>query len=152
MAQQAPFLWRWVPGASANIPGLSLADALSLHLVEETLRPLLPSSVIQAIEPRLRQAQTQLAARPELPLARWADKVRSIPPMLPMAPPQVDPEVLEVVQMALLQDHPIEVNYCSMGTKTANALEVLQPAALRREIADTVVRTLAVYVADDEEK
>lgn len=129
VSQHTRFLWRWVPGASTNLPGLSLAEAVSLHLIEETLRPLLPASVIRAVEPRLRQARNHLASLRNLSLARWADKVRSISPMLPMQPPHIDPAILEQVQMGLLDERQLEVTYRGMETQVAKTL-ILHPLAL----------------------
>jgi predicted DNA-binding transcriptional regulator YafY len=125
----SPYGWRWVPGASADIPGLTLADALSLHLIEETLRPLLPASVLQSVEPRLRQAAKKLASDDRRPLARWGDKVRCIPPALPLQAPQVAPEILEGVHAGLLQERQLEVMYRAMDAEDPRPL-TLHPLGL----------------------
>lgn len=127
--EQLPYRWRWAPGASTHIPGLSLADALSLHLIEETLRPLLPGSVLQAIEPRLRQAEAKLSEHRRAPLSRWAEKVRCIAPAMPLLAPKVDPEVLATVQAALLQEYQLEVLYRGMEAPEARPL-TLHPLGL----------------------
>ena len=125
----SPYGWRWVPGASADIPGLTLAEALSLHLIEETLRPLLPASVLQSVEPRLRQAAKKLASDDHLPLARWGDKVRCIHPALPLQAPQVAPEILEGVHAGLLQERQLEVMYRPMDAEDPRPL-TLHPLGL----------------------
>lgn len=126
---QLPYRWRWAPGASTHIPGLSLADALSLHLIEETLRPLLPASVLQAIEPRLRQAEAKLSEHHQAPLSRWAEKVRCIPPAMPLLAPKVDPDVLATVQAALLQERQLEALYRGMEAAEPRTL-TLHPLGL----------------------
>jgi len=125
----SPYGWRWVPGASVDIPGLTLAEALSLHLIEETLRPLLPASVLQSVEPRLRQAAKKLASAERLPLARWTDKVRCIHPALPLHAPQIAAEVLESVHAGLLRERQLEVMYRPMDAEDPRPL-TLQPVGL----------------------
>lgn len=125
----SPYGWRWVPGASADIPGLTLAEAMSLHLIEETLRPLLPASVVQSVEPRLRQAAKKLASDERLPLARWGDKVRYIHPSLPLQAPSITPEVLEGVHAGLLRERQLEVLYRPMDAEDSRPL-TLHPLGL----------------------
>ncbi len=111
-----PYGWHWMEGMSLNLPGLSLTDALSLHIVDAALRPLLPAAILQALESRLKQAQAKLA---ELAAsnskARWASKVRAVPASLPLLPPQLVPGVLETVQEALLGDRQLQVLYTRAG-------------------------------------
>jgi len=44
-----PYGWHWMPGASTDLPAITLSDALSLHVVEDFVRPLLPASVLEAL-------------------------------------------------------------------------------------------------------
>lgn len=125
-----PFGWRWVPEAAADLPGLTLAEALSLRLVEDSIRPLLPAQVLRALEPRFRQATKkleQLSGKSRT--ARWASKVRTVPPALPLLPPKIDQAVLETVQEALLADEQLDVQYKSAGTDTVKAMR-LHPLGL----------------------
>ena len=55
-----PYGWHWVPDAELNIPGMKLADAMSLYIVEDLLRPLLPTTILSALEGRFRLARTHL--------------------------------------------------------------------------------------------
>src|SRR5680860_1291748 len=103
-----PYGWRWPYDAPVALPGITLAEALSLRVVQDTLRPLLPASVIEALEPRFKQAEAKLVALAERnPTAQWADKVRSVPPTLPLLAPSIDIDVLETVQEALLAHQPL---------------------------------------------
>lgn len=125
-----PYGWHWVEGASLNIPGVSLGDALSLRLVEDQLRPLLPSALLRALEPRLQQARDKLAElAPSNAQARWAGKVRTVPASLPLLPPQVMPGVLDAIQEALLGDRQVQVHYQRAG-ETEATLYTLHPLAL----------------------
>lgn len=125
-----PHGWYWQEGAAADIPGVTLAEALSLHLVRETLRPLLPAAVLETLEPRFRQAEEKLTgARRNSPLARWKDKVRSIPPALPLHPPDIDRAVLDSLQSALLHQVQVEVDYRAMHDPEPKTL-TLHPLGL----------------------
>lgn len=124
---QKPFLWKWAPGASVNLPGLAVTDALSLHLVEETLKQLLPLSMLQGLEARFKQAEKQLAILgKENRKARWASKVRVVSPTQPLIPPSIDLKVLEVVQDMLLADLQVDVEYVNRaGVKKQHRLNPL---------------------------
>ncbi len=104
--------WKWIEGASIDLPSLAVTDALSLQLVEETLRPLLPTSMVRGLEVRFREAEKILAVMSKDNLkARLASKVRVVSPSLPLIPPVVDPKILETVQDALLADLQVDVVY-----------------------------------------
>jgi len=107
-----PHGWYWMPGEHPNIPALPLSEALSLILLEEHLRPLLPTSLIKALEPQFRHARSKLDAMSDSsPLARWINKVRNVQPSLPLCPPVIDETILEMVQQALLDERQIAVDY-----------------------------------------
>ena len=112
-----PYGWRW-GSAPIELPGVTLAEALSLQIVEETLKPLLPASVLRTVQPRFLQAKAKLAALAEQnATAQWAEKVKSVPPSLPMMPPEVDEDLLEIVQSALLNNEQIEVSYLPFSSE-----------------------------------
>ncbi len=106
-----PYGWRW-GAAPIELPGVTLAEALSLQIVEDTLKPLLPASVLRTMQPKFAQAKSKLAAlSAQNKSAQWADKVCAVPSGLPMTPPIVDEEILETVQSALLENEQVEVIY-----------------------------------------
>lgn len=107
-----PYGWYWMKGEYADLPGMSVSDAVSLQLVEDLLRPLLPSAILESLETRFGQAKAKLAElSADNSNAKWADKVRYVSPSMPLIPPIVDPGVLNVVHEALLTEHQIEVEY-----------------------------------------
>ena len=123
---------RWQKGASVNIPGMSIAEALSLRLIEGAVRPLLPAAVLDVLEPRWHQAGQSLAALAEgnrHARARWVDQVRTAPANLPLLPPKIALGVLETVQEALGEEHRLLVKYQGVGEALAKELE-LHPLAL----------------------
>lgn len=125
-----PYGWHWMPGQSLDLPGLSLIDALSLRVVEDALRPLLPAALLQVIEPRLQLARAKLAVlAPNNAQTRWADKVRTVPATLPLLPPQLAEGVLDRVQDALLREVTMAVQYVRAGEREPKPL-TLHPLAL----------------------
>jgi predicted DNA-binding transcriptional regulator YafY len=127
-----PLRWRWHRGASVNIPGMSVAEALSLRLIEGTVRPLLPADVLEVLEPRWHQAKENLTSLGEAnrhARARWVDKVRAVPASLPLLPPKMAPGVLETVQEALGEERRLLAKYQAAGDARAKELE-LHPLAL----------------------
>ena len=141
----APYGWRWAPGASADIPGLTLAEALSVHLIEETLRPLLPASVVRSVEPRLRQAAKKLASNARLPLARWGERVRCIQPALPLQPPQVAEHVLEAVHGGLLTERQLDVSYRPMEAEDPRPLTLHPLGLVQRGPVAYLIATAFTY-------
>jgi predicted DNA-binding transcriptional regulator YafY len=141
-----PHGWRWAEGASLDLPGMTLAEALSLRVVEDTLRPLLPASVLRTVEPRFRQAAKKLAALAEGNRnADWADKVRTVSPTLPLVPPQIPATVLECVQDALLANDQIEVEYQAMGKDVAKTLTLNPLGLVQRGPVSYLVATAFTY-------
>jgi len=109
-----PHGWKWAKGVSLNLPAMTVPEAMSLHLVEETIKPLLPTSMLEGLDTRFRQAEKTLSSQ-ETRQAKWANKVRSISPSLPLIPPKIDSEVLSTVQEALFNDEQLDVDYRSLG-------------------------------------
>lgn len=141
-----PYGWHWMPGQSLDLPGLSLSDALSLRVVEDALGPLLPTAILQAIEPRLLQARAKLAAlAPDNAQARWGDKVRTVPATLPLLPPPLASGVLDRVQDALLREVQIAVQYVSAGERGAKTLTLHPLALVQRGPVSYLVATAFDY-------
>lgn len=116
-----PYGWRWADGAACDIPGITTAEALSLVLAEEAIRPFLPQALAKVMQPQFDLAKHKLQALgTEHPLNRWQDKIASVPPTMPLLPPVIDPQVLSSIQEAVLQERQVEVEYRRL---TADAAE-----------------------------
>lgn len=107
-----PYGWHWMPGCASELPGLSLGEALTLKLVEDSLHALIPHHMLKTLEPRFRQAHQKLhSLSDEVPAARWIQKVASVHPELSLLPPIVDEDILETVQEALLHEKQLDCVY-----------------------------------------
>lgn len=107
-----PFGWYWMRDASLDIPGISLAEALSLTLVETQLRQLLPAPLLESLQTRFNLAKNKLKAMDTINAgARWPDKVASVSAGMQLLPPKIDADLLNKVQQALLEDKQLDVSY-----------------------------------------
>jgi hypothetical protein len=76
-----PYGWYWQPGRSIDLPGITVGEALTLRLVEDSIRPLVPGLMLKSLESCCSQARQKLAALgEESASARWVDKVASVQP------------------------------------------------------------------------
>jgi predicted DNA-binding transcriptional regulator YafY len=141
-----PHYWRWAPNTQIDIPGLTLAEALSLRLARDMVSPLLPPSALHALEPRFEQATRKLAAlEAGNATARWAAKVRTVPPTLPLLPPALDPAILATVQEALFRDEQLDVEYRGLGAAQATARRLHPLGLVARGLTLYLVATAAGY-------
>lgn len=141
-----PYGWHWIPGAAVDLPGLTLAEALSLSLIEDTLKPLLPKPVLEALVPRFKQAQTRLnTLQATNRTARWARKVRTVAPGLPLLPPKVDAVALAELQEALLADEQVRARYRSAGDNAARELQLHPLGLVQRGPVTYLIATAFAY-------
>jgi len=113
-----PYGWYWDEGRGITIPGLSIAEALSLRLLKDFLKPLLPKAILTGIEPQFRQAEEILKTLESTnQFATWQHKVSYVAPGLNLLPPAIDMAILDTIQTALLQENILEVVY--QGTHDA---------------------------------
>lgn len=125
-----PYGWYWQPGASSDLPGITLSEALTLRLVEDSIRPLIPHSMLKSLEPRFDQARQKLERlAKENPAARWASKVASIPLEFHLQPPKIRAECLDAIQKALMDSKQLACRY-SAAFKGQTHDFTLNPQAL----------------------
>ena len=141
-----PYGWKWGAGASVDLPGMTVSEALSLSLVEGTLKLLMPVSMLDGLETRFRQAEKQLLALgKENRKAKWASKVRFVSPTMPFLPPVIDSEILSTVQEALLSDIQIEVSYQGMRDDEAKEIRISPLALVNRGAVSYLVASAYEY-------
>lgn len=140
-----PYGWHWVESTHFDLPSLTLSEALSLRLLDDFLKPLLPSSILKSLTARFQLAKTKLQALEELPTSRWADKVRVVLPSLHLHPPHIDPAVQETIHNALLADEQIEVAYHPPDKKKVTSLTLHPLGLIQRGPVTYLVATAFRY-------
>lgn len=104
--------WFWSEKAkSLSISGLSIDQALSLNLAEKYLKPLLPESTLNELNPFFEQAEETLIGLEGNPVSNWLDKIAVVLPTQPLLPPAVDKAIQKSVYQALFTDKRITINY-----------------------------------------
>lgn len=141
-----PFGWYWISAAGATLPAVSMAEALSLTMVEQVLKPILPSTVFDALAPKLEQAKYTLnQMNQQYKLANWQEKVAYVPATLPQIPPQVEEETLSRVQLAILKGQCIQVTYDSVDKGEVREY-VLHPLGIvQRGLTTYITATIDPY-------
>lgn len=129
-----PYGWSWKKDAPLfSLPGLSQTEALTLAMVEQHLKNLLPTSTLQQLDPYFNSARQHLDNAPKSEHARaWLDKIRTVPTSQPLLPPNIKPGVLETVYEALLAERQLTVKYIKRGKKAAVEYRIHPVAAIQR--------------------
>lgn len=126
----APYDWHWMKGGAFGLLGLSTTDALSLHLLERYLQPILPDAVRLQLKPTFELAAAKLAAqRSSNPIGDWPSKVAVVNTGLTVIPAPIDAAALRVVQEALLASEQVEVDYLRPDAEAPKA-QTLHPLGL----------------------
>lgn len=140
-----PYGWHWLEDAHFDLPGLTLAEAMSTRLLEDYLKPLLPASIMGTLLPRFREAKKKLQAMPGNPMNGWADKIRVVTPGLNLLPPRIEPDVQETVYEALLADEQVKAMYHSIHKEQASAMELHPLGLIQRGPVTYLVATVFDY-------
>ncbi|APE99243.1 TPA: WYL domain-containing protein [Pseudomonas putida] len=141
-----PSGWYWKPGVSVELQGITLTEAVSLALVEDAVRPLLPGSMLSVLEPRFEHARQKLKGLGDgNPAARWPDKVASVRPDFNMQAPQVHAETLEALQHALISEQQIRCQYYSAHNDKQSDLTLNPLAIVQRGLITYLIATAAPY-------
>ena len=157
--KSVPFGFSWTPPTSNQAASITVLEALTLELVNETLIPLIPAFMLNALQPRFEQAHTKLSALAQVsPAAKWLDKVASVPAYLPLVNPKIDPKVLAEAQECLLGERQLHCTYFAAhrnhkSQMVINPLGMIQRGAVTYLIAtispDTKIRQLALHRMTD---
>lgn len=142
----APYGWHWKPGVSVELQGITLTEALSLALVEDAIRPLLPKSMLRVLEQRFSHARQKLKTLgEENHAARWLDKVASVRPDLNLQAPDIPEDILETLQKALLEEKQLQCQYYSAHTDKLSQLTLNPLALVQRGLITYLIGTAHPY-------
>ena len=112
---ERPQRWRWQKTRSLDVPGMEVAEAMALTMMQDAMSAHLPSCFVDALRSRFTEAnKTVVALARSGAKARWSDRVRVVPSTVVLKPPRIRAKILQALQTALLNDIAIEVGYQSL--------------------------------------
>ena len=142
----SPQAWHWTPGVNVELQGITLTEALSLALVEDAIRPMLPASVLSVLEPRFVHARRKLKGlEDDNPAARWLEKVASVRPDLNLQAPDINPQRLEALQKALINECQVKCQYYSAHTDKLSKMTLNPLAMVQRGLVTYLIATAYPY-------
>lgn len=136
-----PLSWSWSADAETfDIPGMDTATALTFRMVEEYLARVLPNSCRTALAGHMKRARSILDALGDCSVGSWPKKVKVVPRVQPLLPPELNEQVFEVASEALMKDVRFKGRY--KGRHAAREQEyIVNPLGLI--IAEPVVYLVA---------
>ena len=140
------FYWYWMPGFRKQLPGYSVPEALSLQLIEDYMKPLLPQTIISVLESNFKLAREKLEAlKTDNKSATWLDKIRVVTPSMPQNPPAISSDVLEKVQNALINDTQLNVEYRKPQSDKTDRWDIHPLGMVQRGLVSYLVCTIFDY-------
>ena len=144
--QHKPYGWSWLRDSeSFDLPGIDLHAALAYRLAAEHLTALLPASTRAHLAPHFDRAARLLDGLAAQGLGRWVDRVRVIHRHQPLRAPEVDPDILERVQAAVLEGRRLAIQYRRRGEDAVREYEANPLALVFRDGVPYLVATLWHY-------
>lgn len=142
-----PYGFSWTPPTNLQLSAVSVYEALTLQLVQETLRPLVPSAMLAALKPRIEHASNKLKALAgKSPTADWPTKVASVPAHFPLLTPTIDPATLLCVQQALLDERALKCCYYSAHRDRSTDLALMPLGLVQRGAITYLIATAPPHV------
>ena len=134
--------WYWRADATPfALPALDPQAALTLHMVEQHMKPLLPATTLSHLQPWFKAAEGVLTSHGN-GLSKWPDKVRVLPKGLPTIPPVIDANIQMMVTQAVLTECKMELTYQANGAAEPWT-RTIHPLAL--VVRDQVIYLMCVF-------
>lgn len=125
-----PCGWYWFSRKAFDTLGLTVSDAFTLHMLDRYLKAMLPVATTRQLQPLFALAKNKLDVEADSNgIARWATLIAVESTGLPVIPPEINPDILETIQVALLNQEKLKIDYTKVGAKTAKA-HIVDPVGL----------------------
>jgi predicted DNA-binding transcriptional regulator YafY len=122
-----------VRGWHLNLAHMSVAEALSHRLIEDFIKPLLPTSMVRALEPSFETARIKLEKLAgSNRISTLANKVRSVTPALTFLPPAIDHALLDELQTALMHNEVCDAEYQKLGANKPGLITIKPLSLIQR--------------------
>ena len=122
-----PFGWKYASNVSVSlVPGLSETEALSFLMLKQFASQLLPTGIIDNLEPYFREARRKLSDEVSHgTVKKWPRLVRSVESNQPLLRPKIHPRVRESVYAALLKAKQVALTYHPVGQEQERSYAVV---------------------------
>ncbi|MET3124309.1 putative DNA-binding transcriptional regulator YafY [Oxalobacteraceae bacterium GrIS 2.11] len=112
-----PFGWKFSSSSTVNLfPGLSETEALSFLMLKQFASRLLPTSIVEDLDPYFKNARRTLSDEVSQSAVRnWPSKVRTVDQNQPVLKPKIAPDVQKQVYAALFRGKQISLSYMASG-------------------------------------
>lgn len=128
--RERPYGWSWAKDSPGlHLPGMTAAEALAFQMIERFVKPLLPASIVDGLQPFLRASREKLNEASASRIASWTKKVRVVHPTQVLIPPKINPAVHRAVTEGLLKDRQMEIVY-HRRRKSKTATHIVNPLGL----------------------
>jgi len=125
-----PYGWSWAKDAvGLQLPGVTAAEALAFGMIERFVKPLLPASIVDSLQPYLRASGQKLSEASNSPASTWTEKVRVVHPTQLLIPPHINPAIHRAVTEGLLQGRQMEIVYRRRG-EAETVTHIVNPLGL----------------------
>ncbi|WP_423186380.1 helix-turn-helix transcriptional regulator [Alishewanella sp. d11] len=139
--------WRWMEDKTSDIPGVSVADAMILQLVEGTLKTILPDTMLQGLKDRFDLAKRKINALDgSNSKGLLADKIAVVSPALPLTPPTTPAEHYEAVQQAMTEGKQLAVVYTAIHDQVQKEYQINPLGLVQRGHITYLVATIGDYI------
>ena len=128
--REKPYGWSWAKNApSFDLPGLTANEALTFKLAQQHLRRLMPSKMLLQLAPYFAAADKRLSEISQTNnKSDWQNKISVAHAWQPLIAPEVDVDVLAIVESALLENRQIKLRYATRKERaeyTAHPLGII---------------------------
>lgn len=138
--------WRWMDSKKNVLPGMTVAEAMMLEIVQGTLKTMLPAALFESLDRRFSQARLKMQTLGESNNnSVLADKIAVVSPSLPLTPPEVNVSFYEAVQQALTTGKQLSAVYTPMHDQQQKTYTLNPLGLVQRGHVSYLVATVADY-------
>ena len=138
--------WSWQSDAPPiDVPSIDPQTALVFKMAEQYLKPLLPSTTLEYLEPWLKAADGILNQSKDY-IADWNNKVAVMPRGFSLQPPGVPLEIQSCIYEGLLQQKQISVTYQPSKSDTPKEYIIHPLGLVVREQVSYIICTINEYL------
>lgn len=144
--ENKPRGWSWDQDAEVlDLPAMDPHTALTLKIITAFSQDLLPRTTMRYLKPHVDIAEKVLKNLTGTGHRSWLDKVRVVTKDQPLLPPEINPDVLEMVYTALFEDKRLSGQYRKRGKSQHDDRELNPLGLVYKDSVAYLVATVGEY-------